>query len=81
MVFFVQLNDNFAKLAKRIFLWSAPRVCSTAFLRSVSQLKGVQTYHEPYIEPYYFGDDRICDRFDRMLNTEKYDSVRNQKRI
>ena len=51
-----------------MFLWTAPRVCGTAFERCISQLDGVRTIGEPFFGPFYFGDDRQSHRFDHEVD-------------
>ena len=48
---------------KRVILWSAPRCVSTAFERSITNLKNTKTFNEPYAEPFYFGPERQSERY------------------
>ena len=61
------------KPINRIFLWSAPRVMSTAVQRSVAQLPRTLTVHEPLIEPYYFGDKMKNDVIVSQIDPDSYD--------
>lgn len=42
----------------RVILWTAPRSISTAFERSVRELKNGQIFHEPFSQACYLGPDR-----------------------
>lgn len=48
---------------KRIIVWTAPRCVSTAFERSLMNLDNSKTLHEPFSQPYYFGEERKSARY------------------
>ena len=48
---------------KRVVLWTAPRCVSTAFERSMMNLKNSKIFHEPYSLPFYFGPERQSKRY------------------
>ena len=48
---------------KRVILWSAPRCVSTAFERSMMNMKNSKIFHEPYSLPYYFGPERQSEHY------------------
>ena len=48
---------------KCVFLWTAPRSCSSAFERSVLTLTGVEHRSEPFNQAFYFGADRQSQRY------------------
>ena len=72
----------------KVFLWTAPRSVSTAFERSIMELKDSKIFHEPYALSYHFGPERQSPRYlsipvdlkasysemERMLSKE-YDGV------
>ena len=43
---------------RRVLLWSSPRSLSTAFERSIRELKCVKVFNEPHLRPYYYGPER-----------------------
>lgn len=45
----------------RVILWSVPRSLSTAFERSVMELKNVKTIHEAHNNAYFFGPERMTE--------------------
>ena len=47
---------------KRVILWTASRCLSTAFERSMMNLKNSKVFHEPYLFPFYFGPERQSKR-------------------
>ena len=47
----------------RILLWTAPRCVSTAFERSIMNLKKSKTFHEPYSQAFYFGPEKQSARY------------------
>lgn len=53
---------------KIVCLWSHPRSVSTAFLRAFMQRDDYITFHEPFVEPCYFGPERLYSYFDNELN-------------
>ncbi|MCR9255208.1 MAG: sulfotransferase family protein [Alphaproteobacteria bacterium] len=46
-----------------VFLWATPRSVSTAFERVMKNSAHLDICHEPYTEAYYFGPDRVSDRY------------------
>ena len=48
---------------KRVILWAAPRSLSTAFERSMMNLKNSKIIHEPYYYPFFFGPERQSKRY------------------
>ena len=46
----------------RIILWSAPRCMSSAFERSIRQLKSVKVLYEPHQQAYYYGPERMKNK-------------------
>jgi len=61
----------------KVFLWTAPRCVSTAFERSIYEVKNSHVFHEPYGDTYYFGPERQNKRYlDTPVNTElSYEKV------
>ena len=45
----------------RVILWSAPRCLSSAFERSVRELKTVKVLYEPHQQAYYYGPERATE--------------------
>ena len=43
---------------RRVLLWSSPRSLSTAFERSIRELKSVKVLGEPHLRAYYYGPER-----------------------
>lgn len=48
---------------KPIVLWCVPRSVSTAFERAFQQREDMVTMHEPYGDSFYFGPERLSDRY------------------
>jgi sulfate adenylyltransferase len=48
---------------KPVALWSVPRSISTAFERVFVERDDFEVLHEPFSAAYYYGEDRISDRF------------------
>jgi hypothetical protein len=48
---------------KPIALWSVPRSLSTAFERVFVERDDFEVLHEPFSASYYYGPDRLSDRF------------------
>ncbi|HFK1529148.1 sulfotransferase family protein [Bacillus thuringiensis] len=46
-----------------IMMWGVPRSVSTAFEKTFSQRSDTTTIHEPFAECYYYGPDRVSDRY------------------
>ena len=47
----------------KVFLWTAPRSLSTAFERSIRELKDSKVFHEPYTRNYHFGPEQQSPRY------------------
>ena len=45
----------------RVMLWSAPRCLSSAFERSVRELKNVKVLYEPHQKAFFYGPERKSD--------------------
>lgn len=64
-----------------IMLWTHPRSRSTAFERVFIHKEDIECFHEPYGDPFYFGQSRVSSRFneDHCKDHEKchatYESV------
>ena len=54
----VVANDN-----KPVALWSVPRSISTAFERVFVERDDFEVLHEPFSDAYYYGEDRLSDRY------------------
>lgn len=50
-------------MAKPIALWAVPRSLSTAFERSFVEREDLEVLHEPFSASYYYGEDRLSDRY------------------
>jgi len=48
---------------KPIALWAVPRSISTAFERVFVERDDFEVLHEPFSDAYYYGPDRLSDRF------------------
>ncbi|XP_078368211.1 uncharacterized protein LOC144652044 [Oculina patagonica] len=62
---------------KRVFLWTCPRSCSSAFERSILNLSTTQLISEPFQNAYYFGPQRQSPRY----ASEKVDQTRSYEAI
>jgi sulfate adenylyltransferase len=49
--------------SKPVALWAVPRSISTAFERVFVERDDFEVLHEPFSASYYYGEDRISDRF------------------
>jgi len=49
--------------SKPVALWAVPRSISTAFERVFVERDDFEVLHEPFSAAYYYGEDRISDRF------------------
>src|SRR3954451_2354764 len=49
--------------SKPIALWAVPRSISTAFERVFVEREDFEVLHEPFSAAYYYGEDRISDRY------------------
>ena len=52
------MNDD-----RPIALWAVPRSISTAFERVFVERDDFEVLHEPFSDAYYYGPDRLSDRF------------------
>ena len=50
----------------KVFLWTAPRCISTAFERSIMEVKDSKVFHEPYAGSYHFGPERQSPRYTHL---------------
>ncbi len=50
-------------MAQRVVVWTAPRCVSTAFERSIREIKNSLVFHEPYYKAYFIGPERISGRY------------------
>jgi len=48
---------------KPIALWAVPRSLSTAFERVFVERDDLEVLHEPFSASYYYGEDRLSDRY------------------
>jgi len=48
---------------KPVALWSVPRSISTAFERVFVERDDFEVLHEPFSDAYYYGEDRLSDRY------------------
>jgi sulfate adenylyltransferase len=48
---------------KPVALWAVPRSISTAFERVFVEREDFEVLHEPFSASYYYGEDRMSDRF------------------
>ncbi|XP_065656530.1 uncharacterized protein LOC100213835 isoform X2 [Hydra vulgaris] len=75
-------------MVKQIFLWTAPRCISTAFERSIMEIKDCKVFHEPFSRSYHFGPERQSPRYQNQtiqlnssykemekLITKEYDGI------
>ncbi len=49
--------------SKPVALWAVPRSISTAFERVFLERDDFEVLHEPFSASYYYGEDRISDRY------------------
>ena len=58
-------------------LWTAPRCVSTAFERAMMELENCKTFHEPYLQSFYFGPERQSERYKHLNPDAKktYDAI------
>ena len=61
--------------SRRVFLWSAARSLSTAFERSIRELKSVKVFNEPHLQAYYYGPDRKKESTHNPTQSELDDSA------
>jgi sulfate adenylyltransferase len=48
---------------KPVALWAVPRSISTAFERAFVEREDFEVLHEPFSASYYYGEDRLSERF------------------
>lgn len=46
-----------------IAIWGTPRSVTTAFERAISNKPEIEVVHEPFTDCYYFGPDRVSNRY------------------
>jgi sulfate adenylyltransferase len=57
---------------KPVALWAVPRSISTAFERVFVERDDFEVLHEPFSDAYYYGTDRLSDRFAEAEPKEGY---------
>eukprot|EP01084_Bolivina_argentea_P234104 394129_1 len=65
----------------RVALWTTPRCCGTAFERCISQSKKIKIFTEPYLAPYYFGENRVTNRFATENKTRNAENIGSNWKI
>ncbi|XP_074640879.1 uncharacterized protein LOC141898717 [Tubulanus polymorphus] len=58
-----QAFNGEASSPPRAILWAVPRSISTAFFRAMMNNKDVKVHLEPYAKAYYFGSERLSERY------------------
>eukprot|EP00049_Salpingoeca_infusionum_P011323 m.195799 g.195799 ORF g.195799 m.195799 type:complete len:305 (+) comp14899_c1_seq5:184-1098(+) len=58
-------------MTRRVWLWTAPRCVSTAFERAIIELHCGPVLHEPFGNAYYFGKDRVHERYQDQAPDER----------
>ncbi|HEX5850803.1 MAG TPA: sulfate adenylyltransferase, partial [Rubrobacter sp.] len=58
---------------KPVALWAVPRSISTAFERVFVERDDFEVLHEPFSASYYYGKDRVSDRFADSEPKAEYD--------
>src|SRR5919206_2465766 len=58
--------------AKPIALWAVPRSLSTAFERVFVERDDFEVLHEPFSASYYYGEDRLSDRYSDVEPKAEY---------
>jgi sulfate adenylyltransferase len=61
---------------KPVALWAVPRSISTAFERVFVERDDFEVLHEPFSASYYYGEDRLSDRFADAEPKPEYDYER-----
>jgi sulfate adenylyltransferase len=61
---------------KPVALWAVPRSISTAFERVFVERDDFEVLHEPFSASYYYGEDRLSDRFADAEPKAEYDFER-----
>jgi len=59
-------------MVKPIALWAVPRSLSTAFERSFVERDDLEVLHEPFSASYYYGEDRLSDRYSDVESEAEY---------
>ena len=77
-----QRQTNTMDPQTRVILWTAPRCLSSAFERSVRELRGVKVFHEVHRGAYCYGPERKSDFFTDSETSSKfvkhtYDYIQN----
>src|SRR5918997_1546360 len=62
---------------KPIALWAVPRSLSTAFERVFVERDDLEVLHEPFSASYYYGEDRLSDRYSDF----EPDAAHNYERV
>ena len=57
---------------KPIALWAVPRSISTAFERVFVERDDFEVFHEPFGDSYYYGEDRLSDRYSDLEPKGEY---------
>ena len=63
-------------MAKPIALWAVPRTLSTAFERVFVERDDLEVLHEPFSASYYYGEDRLSDRYSEVEPEARYNYER-----
>jgi hypothetical protein len=59
-------------MEKPIALWAVPRSLSTAFERVFVERDDLEVLHEPFSASYYYGEDRLSDRYSDVEPEAEY---------
>jgi hypothetical protein len=59
-------------MMKPIALWAVPRSLSTAFERVFVERDDLEVLHEPFSASYYYGEDRLSDRYSDVEPEAEY---------
>jgi sulfotransferase family protein len=59
-------------MMKPIALWAVPRSLSTAFERVFVERDDLEVLHEPFSASYYYGEDRLSDRYSDVEPEAQY---------
>ena len=62
--------------SKPVALWAVPRSISTAFERVFVEREDFEVLHEPFSASYYYGEDRLSDRFANAEPKAEYSYAR-----
>jgi len=63
-------------MEKPIALWAVPRTLSTAFERVFVERDDLEVLHEPFSASYYYGEDRLSDRYSEVEPEARYNYER-----